>query len=154
MTTFTLNGQAVSVDVPENMPLLWILRDELGLTGTKYGCGIAQCGACTVMFNGQAMRSCQLRAGMLDGSDVQTIEGLGSPDSLHAVQAAWIEHQVAQCGYCQSGQIMQAVALLAANPDPEDADIDRAMNGNLCRCGTYPRIRAAVRAAADKLADA
>ena len=148
MTTFTVNGATVSVDAPANMPLLWVLRDELGLTGTKYGCGIAQCGACTVWFNGQATRSCQLRVSMLEGAEITTIEGLGTPDAPHPVQQAWIDLQVAQCGYCQSGQIMQAAALLKSNPQPGDDDIDRVMSGNLCRCGTYPRIRAAVKAAA------
>ncbi len=151
MTTFKVNGEAVTVDAPGDMPLLWVLRDELNMTGTKYGCGIAQCGACTVMFNGTAMRSCQLRVQMLEGADIETIEGLGDPETPHPVQAAWIEHQVAQCGYCQSGQIMQAASLLANNPDPSDDEIDSAMSGNLCRCGTYPRIRAAVRTAAEKL---
>ena len=151
MTTFKLNGETVTVEVPGDMPLLWVLRDELKLTGTKYGCGIAQCGACTVWFNGTAMRSCQLRVMMLEGAEITTIEGIGNPDTLHPVQEAWIEHQVAQCGYCQSGQVMQAASLLAVNPDPSDDDIDLAMQGNLCRCGTYPRIREAVKAAAAKL---
>lgn len=143
----TVNGQTHQVDVEPDMPLLWVLRDELGITGVKYGCGVSQCGACTVHVNGEAIRSCQMPIGDLDGA-VTTIDGLGTPDALHAVQAAWIEHQVAQCGYCQSGQIMQAASLLAANPNPSDADIDEAMNGNLCRCGTYVRIRAAVKTAA------
>lgn len=151
MISFTVNGEARQVDVPEDMPLLWVLRDELNLTGTKYGCGIAQCGACTVHLDGQAVRSCQVRAKELDGVDVTTIEGLGTPDALNAVQEAWIEHQVAQCGYCQSGQIMQAASLLDLNPEPTDDDIDVVMSGNLCRCGTYPRIRAAVKTAAKKL---
>ncbi len=151
MTTFKLNGETVTVEVPGDMPLLWVLRDELKLTGTKYGCGIAQCGACTVWFNGTAMRSCQLRVMMLEGAEITTIEGIGNPDTLHPVQEAWIEHQVAQCGYCQSGQVMQAASLLAVNPDPSDDDIDLAMQGNLCRCGTYPRIREAVKTAAAKL---
>ena len=129
------------------MPLLWALRDVLGISGPKYGCGIAQCGACTVHVDGQAVRSCQLAVGDVRGA-VTTIEGLGTPDDPHPVQAAWIEAQVAQCGYCQSGQIMQAASLLAGVPDPTDRDIDDAMSGNLCRCGTYPRIRAAVKAAA------
>ncbi len=148
---FSVNGAAHSVEVPEEMPLLWILRDRLGLTGTKYGCGIAQCGACTVHLDGQAVRACQVQAQELQGAEVLTIEGLGTPEALHAVQAAWVEHQVAQCGYCQSGQIMQAAALLDLTPSPTDAQIDAAMSGNLCRCGTYPRIRAAVHAAASKL---
>lgn len=146
----TVNGTAHDVDVAGDMPLLWVLREALGVTSVKYGCGVAQCGACTVHVNGVAVRSCQLAVEDLEGS-VTTIEGLSAPDSLHAVQAAWIAHQVAQCGYCQSGQIMRAAALLDALPDPTDAEIDEAMNGNLCRCGTYPRIRAAIRTAAAKL---
>ena len=146
-TKFTVNGTTRTVDVPEDMPLLWILRDEIGLTGTKYGCGIAQCGACTVHLDGLAVRACQVEARELNGAKVTTIEGLGTPSAPHPVQAAWIETQVAQCGYCQSGQIMQAASLLAGNPTPTDDDIDAAMSGNLCRCGTYPRIRAAVRLA-------
>lgn len=146
----TVNGVVHEVDVEQDMPLLWVLRDELGITGPKYGCGIAQCGACTVHIDGEAVRACQVAAGDVWGP-VTTIEGLGWPEDLHAVQAAWIEHQVAQCGYCQPGQIMQAAALLAENPAPTDADIDAAMSGNLCRCGTYPRIRAAVKTAAAKL---
>jgi isoquinoline 1-oxidoreductase alpha subunit len=146
----TVNGTDHEVDVDPDMPLLWVLRDELGITGPKYGCGIAQCGACTVHVGGQAVRSCQLAIGDLDG-EVTTIEGLGRPGSLHAVQEAWVELQVAQCGYCQSGQIMQAAALLDMIPAPTDADIDAVMSGNLCRCGTYPRIRAAVHLAAAKL---
>lgn len=153
MTSFVLNGKTVTVDVPQEMPLLWILRDELNTTGTKYGCGIAQCGACTVFFNGVATRSCQLRASVLEGSEVTTIEGLGDPAKPHPVQQAWIEHQVAQCGYCQSGQIMQAASLLKKNPNPSDEEINQAMSGNLCRCGAYPRIRAAVKSAAAKLSE-
>jgi isoquinoline 1-oxidoreductase alpha subunit len=148
---FTVNGTPREVDVEEDMPLLWVLRDELGLTGTKYGCGVAQCGACTVHLDGFAVRSCQVPAGSLEGAEVTTIEGLGTPGALHPVQEAWIEQQVAQCGYCQAGQIMQAAALLQAIPDPTDADIDVDMGGNLCRCGTYPRIRAAIHAAAARL---
>ena len=151
---FTVNGTEHEVDVEDEMPLLWVLRDELGITGPKYGCGIAQCGACTVHLNGVAVRSCQLPARALEGMSVTTIEGLGTPEALHAVQEAWIEHQVAQCGYCQSGQIMQAAAMLATHPDPSDAQIDAIMSGNLCRCGTYPRIRRAVKAAAVKLRSA
>lgn len=146
----TVNGKDHEVDVEDDMPLLWVLRDELGITGPKYGCGIGQCGACTVHIDGIAVRSCQLAAADVDG-DVTTIEGLGTPQSLHAVQAAWIDHQVAQCGYCQSGQIMQAASFLDLNPEPSDDQIDAAMSGNLCRCGTYPRIRAAVKTAASKL---
>ncbi len=148
----TINGKEVDITSDPDTPLLWVLRDELGLTGTKYGCGIAQCGACTVHIQGTAVRSCQLTVSEVD-SEVITIEGLGTPDALHAIQQAWVEHQVAQCGYCQSGQIMQAAALLATNPAPADAEIDAAMSGNLCRCGTYPRIRAAIHAAASKLSD-
>lgn len=153
MIDLTVNGTQHRVDVSPDMPLLWVLRDELGLTGTKYGCGIAQCGACTVHVEGQAVRSCQLAIGDLSG-EVTTIEGLGTPEALHAVQAAWIEHQVAQCGYCQSGQIMQAASLLSVNPAPDDDTIDHAMSANLCRCGTYPRIRAAIHGAAAKLGGA
>jgi isoquinoline 1-oxidoreductase alpha subunit len=151
---FTVNGVEREVDVEDDMPLLWILRDELGITGVKYGCGVAQCGACTVQLDGFATRSCQVPAASLEGAEVVTIEGLGTPAALHAVQEAWIEHQVAQCGYCQSGQIMQAAALLEAYPEPTDEDIDFEMSGNLCRCGTYPRIRAAIHTAAAKLREA
>jgi isoquinoline 1-oxidoreductase alpha subunit len=147
----TVNGQSHTVDVEDDMPLLWVLRDELGITGVKYGCGIAQCGACTVHMDGVAVRSCQVSAGSADGADVVTVEGLGTPDAMHAVQQAWVNHQVAQCGYCQSGQIMQAASLLDNNPDPSDTDIDMVMSGNLCRCGTYPRIRAAIKTAAATL---
>jgi isoquinoline 1-oxidoreductase alpha subunit len=149
----SVNGTSHDVDVEEEMPLLWVLRDELGITGPKYGCGIAMCGACTVHIDGVAVRSCTLQAGDVQGS-IMTIEGLGTPASLHVVQQAWIEHQVAQCGYCQSGQIMAAAFFLHAHPDPTDEDIDRAMSANLCRCGTYPRIRSAVKAAAVKLRSA
>ena len=149
-----MNGEVRTVDVEDDMTLLRVLRDELGLKGTKYGCGIAQCGACTVHMDGVAVRSCQVAAATADGAEVVTIEGLGSPDALHAVQDAWIAHQVAQCGYCQSGQIMQAASLLETNPEPTDDDIDIVMGGNLCRCGTYPRIRAAVKTAAAKLQEA
>ncbi|MCP9480376.1 (2Fe-2S)-binding protein [Shimia sp. CNT1-13L.2] len=132
------------------MPLLWVLRDELNIKGVKYGCGVAACGACTVHIDGVAVRSCQTPVADVDG-EVTTINGLGQPDALHAVQEAWIETQVAQCGYCQSGQIMQAASLLSDNPTPSDDEIDEAMSGNLCRCGTYPRIRAAVKLAATKV---
>lgn len=144
-----INGTLHEVDVEEDMPLLWVLRDELGLTGTKFGCGIAQCGACTVHLDGVAVRSCQVWAIDAEGAEITTIEGLGTPDLLHAVQAAWLAEQVAQCGYCQSGQMMQAASLLSENPQPTDQEIDNAMSGNLCRCGTYPRIRAAVKRAAN-----
>ena len=143
--TLNVNGKDVVVDAPPDMPLLWALRDELNLTGTKYGCGIAQCGACTVHLNGQPQRSCQAPIGSLAGVKITTIEGLGG---THPVQAAWIKHDVPQCGYCQSGQIMSAAALLAKTPKPTDADIDAAMSGNICRCGTYQRIRAAIKDAA------
>ena len=145
-----VNGTRVSVRSDPDTPLLWVLRDELGLMGTKYGCGISACGACTVHIDGQAVRSCSLELANVEGS-ITTIEGLGTPDALHAVQRAWIENQVAQCGYCQSGQIMAAAALLANNNSPKDEDIDAALSGNLCRCGTYVRIRAAVKAAAARL---
>jgi len=145
-----VNGVKHEVDVSEEMPLLWVLRDELGITGPKYGCGIASCGACTVHIDGAPARSCSVPAGAVWG-EVTTIEGVGTPGALNIVQEAWVEHQVAQCGYCQSGQIMSATALLASNPNPSDADIDQAMSGNLCRCGTYPRIRSAIKAAASKL---
>lgn len=151
--TLTINGTAHAVDLPDNVPLLWVLRDALHLTGTKYGCGVAACGACTVHIDGEAVRSCQVALGDVWGA-VTTIEGIGTPDSVAVVQQAWIDHQVAQCGYCQSGQIMQAAALLAQNTAPTDDDIDEAMNGNLCRCGTYPRIRAAIHDAAKKLQEA
>ena len=147
----TINGVSHEVDVEDDMPLLWVLRDELQLTGTKYGCGIAQCGACTVHLGGMAVRSCQVPAKEAAGQMITTIEGLGQPEALHAVQAAWVEHQVAQCGYCQSGQIMQAASFLQFKPNPTDEDIDRAMSANLCRCGTYPRIREAVKTAARNL---
>jgi len=145
-----VNGQTHELDVEPEMPLLWVLRDELDITGPKYGCGIAMCGACTVHIDGVARRACVTPVGQVQGR-ITTIEGLGSPGALHAVQKAWVEHQVAQCGYCQSGQIMAAAALLASNPAPADAEIDAAMSGNLCRCGTYPRIREAVKAAAHHL---
>ena len=147
----TVNGKDYDVDVENDMPLLWVLRDELGITGPKYGCGIAYCGACTVHIDGAPVRSCSYPVEFAEGAEITTIEGLGTPDALHAVQAAWIEEQVAQCGYCQSGQIMTAAAFLETNPDPDDAAIDQAMAANLCRCGTYPRIRAAVKSAAAKL---
>ena len=149
-TQLTVNGKSVEIDLPDNVPLLWVLRDEMGLTGTKFGCGVAACGACTVHIDGTAVRSCQVALGDVWGG-VTTIEGHGTPDDLSLLQQVWIDHQVAQCGYCQSGQIMQAAALLAENPDPTDEDIDVAMWGNLCRCGTYPRIRAAIHDAASKM---
>jgi len=146
--TLRINGQDKQVDVPEDMPLLWVLRDRLELTGTKYGCGLGLCGACTVHLDGAAVRSCQIPAVAAAGKSITTIEGL-SPDGSHPVQQAWVDVQVPQCGYCQSGQIMAAVALLQKNPKPSDADIDAAMSGNLCRCGTYQRIRKAIHIAAD-----
>jgi isoquinoline 1-oxidoreductase subunit alpha len=146
-----VNGTTHDLDIEADMPLLWVLRDELGITGPKYGCGIALCGACTVHIDGKPVRSCSIQAGDVNTSEIITIEGLGSPPAVHPVQAAWIEHQVAQCGYCQSGQIMSAALLLHNHPNPSDEDIDRTMSANLCRCGTYPRIRAAIKAAAAKL---
>lgn len=150
----TVDGTTHDVDVEDDMPLLWVLRDEIGIKGVKYGCGIAQCGACTVHLDGVAVRSCQTWAVDAVGAEVTTINGLGTPDAMHAVQAAWAEHQVAQCGYCQSGQIMQAASMLAVIPDPTDENIDAEMSGNLCRCGTYPQIRAAIVTAAAKLREA
>jgi aerobic-type carbon monoxide dehydrogenase small subunit (CoxS/CutS family) len=148
MTTLTVNQRALAVDADDSTPLLWVLRDHLGMTGTKFGCGRALCGACTVHVDGAPMRSCTLPLSAVLGRSITTVEGL-SPDRSHPVQRAWIEIDVPQCGYCQSGQIMSAVALLAKNADPTDADIDAAMAGNICRCGTYGRIRAAVHRAAE-----
>ena len=149
MVSFTLNDKRVSVDADANTPLLWVIRDHVGLTGTKYGCGAGLCGACTVHVEGQAVRSCQTRMATLQNKRVITIEGLSAgAGTLHAVQRAWVTHNVPQCGYCQSGQIMQAAALLARTASPSDAEIDRAMAGNICRCGTDQRIRAAIKAAA------
>jgi isoquinoline 1-oxidoreductase alpha subunit len=147
MIELTVNGQAQRLDAPQNMPLLWALRDVLSLTGTKHGCGIAQCGACTVQVEGQPMRSCQVTLADVRGKQVTTIEGL-HPQGRHPVQLAWIAEQVPQCGYCQSGQIMTAAALLRDTPRPTDAQIDEAMDGHICRCGTYQRIRAAIHRAA------
>jgi isoquinoline 1-oxidoreductase subunit alpha len=143
-----VNGKVQEVAAPDDMPLLWALRDILGLTGTKFGCGMAQCGACTVHLDGQPIRSCVTPIASVQGHAVKTIEGLSAP-ALSAVQRAWIDEDVVQCGYCQPGQIMAAAALLAAKAHPTDADIDNAMSGNICRCGTYPRIRAAVKKAAE-----
>ncbi len=147
MIRINVNGVHHTVDVEPDTPLLWVLRDTLGLTGTKYGCGIAQCGTCTVHVDGQPARACVLPVGSVGDMRITTIEGL-HPEGRHALQLAWIAEQVPQCGYCQSGQIMSAAALLAATPQPTDSDIDAAMAGNLCRCGTYPRIRAAIKRAA------
>ncbi len=145
-----INGQARAVDVLPDTPLLWVIRDAIGLTGTKFGCGIAQCGACTVFMNGQPLRSCTLPVSAVGDSEITTIEGLQSREA-QAVQKAWIAHDVPQCGYCQSGQIMSAVALLESNNKPSDTDIDLAMNGNICRCATYVRIRAAIHDAAKSM---
>jgi isoquinoline 1-oxidoreductase subunit alpha len=150
LMNLTVNGKAYTLDVEEDMPLLWALRDELDIKGPKFGCGAGLCGACTVWIDGKAVKSCQQQVGAVTGA-VTTIEGISSGASLHAVQQAWIDEQVAQCGYCQAGQIMAAAALLSENPDPDDAAIDEAMAGNLCRCGTYPRIRAAIKRASNEL---
>ncbi len=146
--TFKVNGQSHTVDVAPEMPLLWVLRDVLDLKGTKFGCGISQCGACTVHLNGTPIRSCQRRASTLNGAEITTVEGL-APDGSHALQRAWEELDVPQCGYCQAGQLMSAAALLARNPNPSDEQIDAAMNGNICRCATYLRIRQAIHRAAE-----
>ena len=153
MTRFRINGREVSVDADDDTPLLWVIREDIGLTGTKFGCGIGQCGACTVHVGGAAVRSCSTRLGDIAGAEVTTIEGL-DPAGRHPLQVAWNALQVPQCGYCQSGQIMQAAALLMATPRPDDSDIDTAMAGNLCRCMTYVRIRAAIKAAAAQKAGA
>lgn len=149
--TLTINGEERRVDAPTDMPLLWVLRDQLGLIGTKFGCGIAQCGACTVHLNGMAMRSCLLPVSAVGTQPVTTIEGLAKGAELHPLQEVWIEQDVPQCGYCQAGQIMSAAALLASNPKPTDDDIDAAMAGNYCRCGTYNRIRKGIKSAAQRL---
>ncbi|SIN74222.1 (2Fe-2S)-binding protein [Vannielia litorea] len=148
--SFTLNGEAVSVDAPEEMPLLWVIRDRLKLTGTKFGCGVASCGACTVHIDGQPTRSCQTWISDVEGAEVTTIEGINGTVA-EAVQAAWRENDVVQCGYCQSGQMMQAIGLLTENAAPSDDDIDAAMGGNVCRCATYVRIRAAIHDAAKRM---
>ncbi len=148
-TRFTVNGEERAVDMDPSTPLLWVLREQLKLTGTKFGCGIAQCGACTIHLNGAPIRSCSTPLAAAEGASLTTIEGVAAEDGTrHAVQDAWIEHQVPQCGYCQSGQIMSAVALLRDTPAPTDADIDAAMSGNICRCGAYGRIRQAIKTAA------
>lgn len=145
-----INGQRKEVDVDPSTPMLWVLRDTLQLSGTKYGCGIAQCGACTIHLDGAAMRSCQLPVSSVQEKKITTIEGLAS-DGLHPVQEAWLEHDVPQCGYCQAGQIMSAAALLKDNANPSDEDIDMAMSGNICRCGTYTRIKSAIKTAATRI---
>ena len=147
MARLTVNGQTHNVDVDPNTPLLWVLREQIGLTGTKYGCGIAQCGACTVHMDGVAMRSCSVPVSAAEGKPITTIEGLAAGGTLHKVQKAWLEHDVPQCGYCQSGMIMAVAALLKATPKPSDADIDANIS-NICRCGTYQQVRAAIHAAA------
>jgi len=152
MISFKVNGKTYEVEVPRDTPLLWVIRESIGLTGTKYGCGMAQCGACTVHVNGQAVRSCVTPVSSVAGKEIVTIEGL-SPDGSHPVQRAWIADDVPQCGYCHSGQIMSAAALLAENQKPTDADIDEAMSGNICRCGTYQRIRRAIHRAAGMMAE-
>jgi isoquinoline 1-oxidoreductase alpha subunit len=151
MVKLTVNGTARTFDGDDDMPLLWYLRDDLRLTGTRFGCGAGLCGACTVHLDGNAVRSCQTPLRTLQNKRVVTIEGL-SPDGRHPVQRAWVRHDVAQCGYCQTGQIMQAASLLARTPNPSDQEIERAMNGNICRCGTYQRIRAAIKTAAKERA--
>jgi len=148
--SFTLNGKQVSVEVEPDTPLLWVIRDNIGLTGTKFGCGAALCGACTVHLDGAPIRSCQTPVSSIAGMRVATVESL-SHDNTHVLQKAWIAHDVPQCGYCQSGQLMSAAALLAANKNPSDTDIDQAMSGNICRCGTYNRIRAAIKTAAAEM---
>jgi isoquinoline 1-oxidoreductase alpha subunit len=152
MVNLTVNGKMRSYDGDPDMPLLWYLRDDLRLTGTRFGCGAGLCGACTVHVNGQAVRSCQTRMRTLETKSVLTIDGLSANGAMHPVQRAWIAHNVPQCGYCQSGQIMSAAALIKTTPNPTDADIDRAMAGNICRCGTYQRIRAAIKTAAKERA--
>ncbi len=148
MLTLDINGEARQLDIPDDMPLLWALRDVAGLTGTKFGCGVALCGACTVHLDGEPIRSCVTAASFAVGRKITTIESIGDTPAGARIQKAWLDLEVVQCGYCQSGQIMAATALLAAHPSPSDADIDTAMSGNICRCGTYPRIRAAIKHAA------
>lgn len=151
MANFILNGEAVSLDADPDMPILWVVREKLGLTGTKFGCGIAQCGACTMHVDGKPVRSCSTPVSLVEGREVTTIEGVSEEGMMSAIQAAWISEQVPQCGYCQSGQIMSATALLRDNPTPSDDDIDAAMNGNICRCGTYTRIRRAIKVASGQV---
>jgi len=148
MARLTINGQSHTVDVEPDTPLLWVIREQVGLTGTKYGCGIAQCGACTVHLNGEAVRSCSLPVSAAEGADIVTIEGIAKGEQLHKVQQAWIEHEVPQCGYCQSGMIMAVTALLKSKPKPSDEDINREIT-NICRCGTFQQVRAAIHAAAN-----
>ena len=145
MIRFQLNNNPVDVDVDPDTPLLWVVRDHFKLKGSKFGCGMGLCGACTMHMNGAAVRTCTLPVAAVQGASITTIEGLGTPDKLHPLQQAWVEHSVPQCGYCQSGQLMSASALLATNPNPSDADIDTAMNGNICRCGTYGKIKLAIK---------
>ena len=152
MARFILNGKSTAIDVDPSTPLLWVLREQVGLTGTKYGCGVAQCGACTVHIDGAPVRSCSFPVSAAAGKKITTVEGLAECGKLNKVQQAWIQHDVPQCGYCQSGQIMQATALLKTTPNPTDAQIDAAMSGNICRCGTYQRIRAAIKTAAKERA--
>ena len=151
MSKLNINGESVELEFDPDTPLLWVLREQAGLTGTKYGCGIAQCGTCTIHLDGTAIRSCVTPVEAADQKSVTTIEGISSEGALHPVQEAWVEEQVPQCGYCQSGQIMSAVALLETNPNPTDEDIDRAMMGNVCRCGTYSRIRKGIKRAANNI---
>lgn len=148
MISFSLNGEQVSTDVSPDTPLLWVVREHFALTGPKFGCGMGLCGACTMHFNGTAVRTCVLPVAAVANSEVTTIEGVGTPEDLHVVQQAWIKNNVPQCGYCQSGQIMSAISLLKTNPNPSDKEIDDAMSGNICRCGTYPRIKQAIHDAA------
>ncbi|GAB1576112.1 (2Fe-2S)-binding protein [Bordetella petrii] len=150
MASLTINGKTQDIDAPDDMPLLWVIRDRLGMTGTKFGCGMAMCGACTVHMDGQPIRSCVTPISAAAGKQITTIEAVGDDDVGRAVQEAWADIGVPQCGYCQSGQIMSATALIKSNPKPTDADIDAAMSGNICRCGTYPRIRAAIKQVASK----
>jgi isoquinoline 1-oxidoreductase alpha subunit len=152
-TAFQVNGRAVRAQAEPDTPLLWVIRDELGMTGTKFGCGASQCGACTVHIDGKPTRSCQTLLSTVEGANVSTIEGL-SRDNSHPLQVAWLKHDVPQCGYCQSGQLMSAAALLSSNKNPSDAEIDLAMSGNICRCGTYPRIKAAIKDAASMMRSA
>ncbi|WP_028352795.1 (2Fe-2S)-binding protein [Bordetella petrii] len=150
MASLTINGKTQDIDAPDDMPLLWVIRDRLGMTGTKFGCGMAMCGACTVHMDGQPIRSCVTPVAAAAGKQITTIEAVGDDEVGRAVQEAWADIGVPQCGYCQSGQIMSATALIKSNPKPTDADIDAAMSGNICRCGTYPRIRAAIKQVASK----